>query len=148
AFPQTDGAGDNLWDRPIRRPRCAAGGETATSQFLERKGRAMSREAIARILRKSGVRAVLGKLDRWSGVLCLNYHRIADDRREVLDRDLWSARTDQFDAQVRFLTRHFDVIGPEDLPEVVARSRGRYAIITFDDGYRDNYRSAFPVLKT
>ncbi len=33
------------------------------------------------------------------------------------------------------------------LPRVLAAKRGRYGMITFDDGYRDNHATALPILK-
>ncbi len=50
--------------------------------------------------------------------------------------------------QVRFCKAHFDLISPADLPEVLTRGRGRYLLIAFDDGYRDNYEVAFPILQS
>ena len=52
-----------------------------------------------------------------------------------------------FDDQVRFLKRNADVVSPSDLPAILARGTGRYVLLTFDDGYFDNYSTAFPVLK-
>jgi peptidoglycan/xylan/chitin deacetylase (PgdA/CDA1 family) len=46
-----------------------------------------------------------------------------------------------------FLKKNFDVISPGDLPTVRRSGRGRYVIITFDDGYIDNYQLAFPILR-
>jgi peptidoglycan/xylan/chitin deacetylase (PgdA/CDA1 family) len=60
---------------------------------------------------------------------------------------LWSADADAFADQIRFCKSHLDIITPKDLPQVVSSQKGRYALITFDDGYRDNYESAFPILK-
>jgi peptidoglycan/xylan/chitin deacetylase (PgdA/CDA1 family) len=58
---------------------------------------------------------------------------------------LWSATREGFDEQVRWLSSNFDVISPRDIPAV---TRGRHVMITFDDGYSDNYTQAFPVLKS
>jgi len=80
-------------------------------------------------------------------VLVLNYHRVGDSTGSVFDRGLWSSAADQFADQVRFCKSHFDVIAPGDLPAVLSRRRGKYVLITFDDGYRDNYEVAFPVLQ-
>lgn len=107
----------------------------------------MSLETVATICEKTGGRALLGKVLRWSGLLCLNYHRIGDGRRSPFDRGLWSSDEATFDSHLRFLKATLDLIAPDDLPIVVARSTGRYAMITFDDGYVDNYHAAFPILK-
>ncbi len=103
---------------------------------------------VAAALGKSGLRALLARLSRWSGLLCLNYHRIGDSRRSLFDRELWSATAADFEAQVRFLKQHFDVVGPDDLAHVLGKRCGRHALLTFDDGYRDNYALAFPILET
>lgn len=80
-------------------------------------------------------------------MLTLNYHRIGDDRGSLFDRGLWSATAEAFAEQVRFCKTHIDLIGPDDLPRIARKGRGRYALITFDDGYRDNYEVAFPILR-
>lgn len=83
----------------------------------------------------------------WEGVLILNYHRIGDATRSSLDRNLWSATVEDFDYQVGLAARNFDVIGLDDLEDALRRGRGRHVMFTFDDGYRDNYESAFPILR-
>jgi peptidoglycan/xylan/chitin deacetylase (PgdA/CDA1 family) len=106
------------------------------------------KEAIAtRLLCRSGLRFLLERAIRWSGVLVLNYHRVGNGNQTPFDRGLWSADADTFTDQIRFCKRHLDVITPDDIPQVLANGRGRYALITFDDGYRDNYEIAFPILK-
>jgi peptidoglycan/xylan/chitin deacetylase (PgdA/CDA1 family) len=89
----------------------------------------------------------LGRLARWSGLLAFNYHRIGDPTGSPYDRALWSATADGFAAQLSFLARHFDVVGLEDLSGWTAAPKGRHVLITFDDGYRDNYELAFPILR-
>jgi peptidoglycan/xylan/chitin deacetylase (PgdA/CDA1 family) len=91
--------------------------------------------------------AALRRAAPWSGVLSLNYHRIGSGAASVFDRGLWSADEDGFDAHVRFLCSHFDVVAPPDLDLILKRRRGRHVLITFDDGYRDNYTAALPILK-
>lgn len=83
----------------------------------------------------------------WQGVLILNYHRIGNPQRSLLDRNLWSASQEDFDYQVGLAANNFDVIGLDDLEDVLAHRRGRYVMFTFDDGYQDNYTEAYPILK-
>jgi peptidoglycan/xylan/chitin deacetylase (PgdA/CDA1 family) len=103
---------------------------------------------MGRLLERTRLRALLKWSFPWSGVLVLNYHRIGDGRLSIFDRGLWSSTADAFADHVRFCKVHFDVIAPADLPHVLARQRGRYILFTFDDGYRDNYEVAFPILES
>jgi peptidoglycan/xylan/chitin deacetylase (PgdA/CDA1 family) len=82
-----------------------------------------------------------------NGVLVVTYHRIGNPTESVFDRSTFSTTAEQFDEQMEFLKRNFDVISPHELPIARRTGRGRYVIITFDDGYRDNYEAAFPILK-
>ena len=83
----------------------------------------------------------------WSGLLVLNYHRIGDAAGSMFDRGLWSATSEAFSSQLQFLKAHFDIISPDQLATAVGSRRGRYCLVTFDDGYRDNFELAFPLLK-
>jgi peptidoglycan/xylan/chitin deacetylase (PgdA/CDA1 family) len=84
---------------------------------------------------------------RWSGVLCLSYHRVGDAKESLFDRDVWSAGAEAFDKQVRFLKSHAEVVGPDEVPDPPRHSRDRFVLLAFDDGYRDNYDTAFPILR-
>lgn len=105
------------------------------------------RKALAsRMLDQSGLRPLVQRLLPWSGLVALNYHRIGDASASPYDRGLWSASEEAFSEQMRFLKRESDIISPADLPHVLSRKRGRYTMVTFDDGYRDNYDAAFRIL--
>jgi peptidoglycan/xylan/chitin deacetylase (PgdA/CDA1 family)/CelD/BcsL family acetyltransferase involved in cellulose biosynthesis len=109
--------------------------------------RVSKQEWAARLIEASRVGPLGRRLRAWSGVLALNWHRIGHGAGSTFDRGLWSATPEGFADQVAVLKRHFDVIGPDDLPDVLGQGAGRYVLLTFDDGYRDNYTHAFPVLK-
>jgi peptidoglycan/xylan/chitin deacetylase (PgdA/CDA1 family) len=103
-------------------------------------------ELAAAALDRTGVGALLRRRRPWRGVLVVNYHRIAPVEHPPINKDLWSATPAGFDAQVRFLSRHCDVIGPEELgPRLGARRPS--VLITFDDGYRDGAEHALPILR-
>lgn len=99
-------------------------------------------------LESLGCGYVLRRVPSWRGVLILNYHRIGYPYWSELDRNLWSATPEEFDVQMADLKQDFDVIGLGDLEQALHDPRGRKVLITFDDGYLDNYTRAFKILKS
>lgn len=82
----------------------------------------------------------------------LNYHRINDPFRVTFDtfRPNVSATPSVFAAQMDYVSQKYNVISGTELAAFI---KGRHplpahaAIITFDDGYFDNYSYAYPILK-
>lgn len=107
----------------------------------------MKKRLAARLVSTAGLRALLARLLPRDGVVILNYHRIGDGSVSPYDRALWSASEDGFDSQLRFLKTDCDVIGLDQLDQALQVRGGRHVAITFDDGYLDNYRLAFPALR-
>jgi len=82
----------------------------------------------------------------------VNYHRIDDPNRKDFDSFIpnISATPDNFNRQLDYLAKWFNVVS---LKDVIAWLDGRKdlpayaALITFDDGYLDNYTYAYPSLR-
>ncbi|NQT51559.1 polysaccharide deacetylase family protein [bacterium] len=79
--------------------------------------------------------------------LVLRYHRVGGTPEEPVPLGV---SPEEFDAQLRFLRARCHVVSPSEL--VTALGEGRplapgTATITFDDGYADNFTTAFPLLQ-
>ncbi len=107
----------------------------------------MKKQLITSTLERTGLRWLLQQIVPWSGMLVLNYHRVGNGQETPFDHGLWSAQADSFECQMRFLKSHTDVISPSEIEAVSRKQRAKYAIVTFDDGYRDNYEVAYPILR-
>ncbi len=83
------------------------------------------------------------------GLTVFTYHRIADPASDSYYDPVISATAEGFRAQVQEIARRFRVL---TLDEAIDRLRSgdhadRSALITFDDGYRDNFETAAPILR-
>lgn len=103
-------------------------------------------ERAARVLERFRVGRLARRVGLWKGVLVLNYHRMGSPDGSGFARSLWSATAEDFDAQLRMLTRNFDVVSPDEVADR-PEARGRRVLLTFDDGYRDNHEIALPALR-
>jgi peptidoglycan/xylan/chitin deacetylase (PgdA/CDA1 family) len=101
-------------------------------------------------MQRWGLLYLLERLARRRHLLVLNYHRIASPAGHLLDDGVLSATPEDFAAQVRCLRDLFDLPPVEKVLRTVAagcRFSRPTALITFDDGYRDNVLHALPVLR-
>lgn len=109
----------------------------------------MSPESVfKKIFRK--IKSLAGLCDSPNGVVILMYHRVNDN----LPAHNLVTRAKAFARQMRFLYRHpnaYQVISLREFetghPAIFEQEPKTKVIITFDDGYRDNYLNAFPVLR-
>lgn len=89
----------------------------------------------------------------WSEIAILAYHRVLDSWNEEsfeFDPELISASVEDFYWQMGYIKRHYS---PVTFRQVLNHLNGatplppRAIIVTFDDGFDDNYVHAFPVLR-
>lgn len=82
-----------------------------------------------------------------SQVIILVYHRIGPMT------DKWSINPmlhpKLFEEQINYFSKNFKIIPLNNLSEMITEGTipEKAVVITFDDGYKDNYEVAFPILK-
>ncbi|MFB3926306.1 MAG: polysaccharide deacetylase family protein [Syntrophales bacterium] len=86
-------------------------------------------------------------------LIVFNYHRIRSDNDtgcSLYDDDVFGPTAASFREQMNWLKRYIGIISEDELIEYLnfrAFPPGINVLITFDDGYIDNYKLAFPILK-
>ncbi|TMA25818.1 MAG: polysaccharide deacetylase [Deltaproteobacteria bacterium] len=112
--------------------------------------------AAALALHYSGARELLSAIQRRAvggrRVLILSYHRVVGDFAEEAKHGLPTLNIEQktFRRHLEVLQESHDVVSIDDALCVLdgtRRAARDVAVITFDDGYRDVYTKAFPVLR-
>jgi len=111
------------------------------------------REMMARGLLWSGAAFLLSQLPARDSLLVLNYHRIGNPDDDLFDPGVFSATAEEFSNQIAYLKRR---VSPVTLEEALAfiggtlkeKARRCRVLITFDDGYLDNYAVAYPILRS
>ncbi|MBI4847301.1 MAG: polysaccharide deacetylase family protein [Nitrospirae bacterium] len=115
----------------------------------------MKRQFLIKMLHYSGLlyfflflKKLIGK--REAIILC--YHRVMDmddmDKFPLM-HGVVDASVTSFDRQMKFLSRHFNVMNLSKLAEHYETGKlpKNTVVVTFDDGYKDNYAKAYPILK-
>ena len=107
---------------------------------------------IAHCLYYTGVLSLLGKLRFKNRALVLMYHRVANDDDLARCPHQTGIRVSRstFEKQMLYLRERFRILHLNDFMECIERKsaigRNR-CLLTFDDGWKDNYQNAYPILR-
>jgi peptidoglycan/xylan/chitin deacetylase (PgdA/CDA1 family) len=136
---------------PIENRRALKSGMIVKSKtFLE--GIPNKRQFLAQVLGRAGAIGLLERAAaaRGQALVVLTYHRIADPAADGLYDPVISATPDSFRTQIEWLHNRFRVLTLNEL-EARLQNAGCWtepaAFVTFDDGYRDNFVLAAPILR-
>ncbi len=84
-------------------------------------------------------------------VIIIAYHRITSQKKNsIITNSEISTTAEKFQEQAKYLSENYDVISFRDLQDFtrgIKNPKKDCAIITFDDGYKEHYSNAFPILK-
>lgn len=84
------------------------------------------------------------------GLVVLAYHRVVEPDQRDGSLPEMTVSPDMFEENVSYLSRNYILVGINDYLEKRTRKRGIFChprvLITFDDGWEDNYSNAFPIL--
>lgn len=86
-----------------------------------------------------------------NGIYCLNYHRVGNKEDTNFDKNVFSCSTNNFRKQIEYFKDNFTLITPLMVDMMISKGdeiTSRFLLITFDDGYIDNYTNAYPILKS
>ncbi len=108
------------------------------------------RELFVRICTGAGITRLLESLPRKDVLLILNYHRIGNADETPYDSGTFSCKADEFDWQVGYLKSRYQMVSLSQVLESISGGggiSGPTVLITFDDGYIDNFLTVFPTLR-
>ncbi len=115
------------------------------------------KEFLADILYSSNMVNLFKRLPMRNKLIVFNYHRIRskDSRLSTsFDDGVYTLDSDEFSRQIKWLKHNTNILSEKSLIDcykdggfVHPESSTSSVVITFDDGYRDNYTVAYPILK-
>jgi peptidoglycan/xylan/chitin deacetylase (PgdA/CDA1 family) len=137
------------------------GGGVIWGEEVEMDVRGMMRRgmksAAAGVLHRSGLRKVMAAWRRHQSggrrILIISYHRVVEDFTSELQRSIPGLliSRETFRRHLEALaSADYELVSLGDALDVMAgrrTARKDLCVVTFDDGYRDVYRYAYPVLK-
>jgi len=115
------------------------------------------KELLADVLFNSKLVNLFKRLPMRNKLIVLNYHRIRPHDpqfRTAFDDGVYTVDEDEFARQIKWLKHNTLILSEKDLIDhhgksgfLPPRTSAPCVVITFDNGYRDNYTIAFPILK-
>lgn len=88
-----------------------------------------------------------------NNLIVLAYHRVLEtipDNNYPYDAELVSANVEQFEYQMKYISTFYNPISEDKIAECLENNISipkRSVLVTFDDGFDDNYYYAYPILK-
>lgn len=106
----------------------------------------LTRIGLSRVVVGAGIAKVSRKLYPKNGATILCGHRVSDNDEGCLEglRPSWLAE------QLEYLSRHYHFLPLSKLLDCYERQQSippNSVVITFDDGFRDNFTNAYPILR-
>ena len=94
----------------------------------------------------------VNKKNNDQSVIILMYHRVINPEkcRDIFSTSQITVTKDTFEKQIKFLSNHYKLLSLEEFYGYHSNGKplpAKTAVITFDDGWEDNYLNAFPILK-
>ena len=118
------------------------------ARAIKNKMKTKLRALLAFTLYYSGLEHLLSKLISPKGSFIFMYHSVGN--ADFIPKEAnFTLKPNKFEAQIRYLTKRFKILPLADLVKNIENGNGqsgRYAAVTFDDGYKDNFRIAWPIL--
>lgn len=115
------------------------------------------KELLADILYNLNLVNLLKRLPLRNKLIVLNYHRIRPDNPRFateFDDGVYTCNADEFSLQIKWLKHNTLILSEKELIDcyrngifVPPETSAPCVMITFDDGYQDNYTLAYPILK-
>jgi peptidoglycan/xylan/chitin deacetylase (PgdA/CDA1 family) len=112
--------------------------------------RKSARYAVANALYYSGILWLIAAARFRRGGFILMYHRVLPEGADTFSADSIVVRPRTFARQMAFLKRHFRILSVPELEQHVASGTplpSGSCLVTFDDGWRDNFEYAMPILE-
>ncbi len=125
--------------------------KNALSAYVKKKIKGRKPE-LARFFDQAGFLKIL-EFFRGNNLIILNYHRVyRGDLVSAFDEELFGPSLESFTQQMRWLKENRAVFLSEDeliyFQQKQKKIPKRSVLITFDDGYKDNFTLVYPVLRS
>jgi glycosyltransferase involved in cell wall biosynthesis/peptidoglycan/xylan/chitin deacetylase (PgdA/CDA1 family) len=136
-----------LYENLLRGKEAKSGFVAGDISFLTRLLLRTAKQLASAVLYYCGILHLMYQLlPKSSGVKILAYHRVTDSPFVLPGMRI---RVANFEKQMRYLSEKHTPLALERALEMIERREplpANSVVITFDDGYRDNFQNAFPIL--